>query len=118
MNVKNLLSTIAVAGLLVACNDYDPGLSDTVMDNTDEELATLTAYTRNFVNRYGSISKEQTWGFGELAELKTRYSSPNDNQWHCDRPAGYAGRRTALCGPCQFRHPALHRLCAADGGHE
>lgn len=81
MNVKNLLSTIAVAGLLVACNDYDPGLSDTVMDNTDEELATLTAYTRNFVNRYGSISKEQTWGFGELAELKTRSSSPNANQW-------------------------------------
>lgn len=81
MNVKNLLTTIAVAGLLVACNDYDPGLADTVMDNTDEELATMTAYTRNFVNRYGTINEEQTWGFGELAELKTRYSSSNANQW-------------------------------------
>lgn len=81
MSVKNLLHTIVVAGLLVACNDYDPGLADTVMDNTDEELATMTAYTRNFVNRYGTINEEQTWGFGELADLKTRASLPNANQW-------------------------------------
>lgn len=81
MSVKNLLHTIAVAGLLVACNDYDPGLADTVMDNTDEELATMTAYTRNFVNRYGTINEDQTWGFGELADLKTRASLPNANQW-------------------------------------
>jgi len=88
MKVRNLLIPVLAAGALAACNDYDPGLSDTVMDNTEDELATISAYTHNFVGRYGAMGAEQDWGFSELEEAKqTRYADPNSNMWAT--PYGY-----------------------------
>ena len=82
MNIKHLFSAAAALSLLAACSDYDPGLSEDVVDLTDEELATINEYTANFVARYGEIDPNHTWGFGELGEEQsTRASDPNSNLW-------------------------------------
>ena len=82
MNIKHLFSAAAALSLLAACSDYDPGLSEEVVDLTDEELATINEYTANFVARYGEIDPNHTWGFGELGEEQsTRASDPNSNMW-------------------------------------
>ena len=82
MNIKHLFSAAAALSLLAACSDYDPGLSEEVVDLTDEELATINEYTANFVARYGEIDPNHTWGFGELGEEQsTRASDPKSNLW-------------------------------------
>ena len=68
MNIKHLFSAAAALSLLAACSDYDPGMSENVVDLTDQELATINEYTANFVARYGEIDPNHTWGFGELGE--------------------------------------------------
>ena len=89
MNIKHLLSAAAALSLLAACSDYDPGMSDNVVDLTDEELATVNEFAANFVERYGEIDPNHTWGFGEIGSvdeelstrLGTRTNMPNNNQW-------------------------------------
>lgn len=83
MKLKNLFMTAAALTACAACTDYDPGLSDSASNLTDEEVATLQAYTTNFVERYGTIDPEQTWGFGDIgSEGSTRsVNMPNNNQW-------------------------------------
>ncbi len=84
MNIKHYLSAVAALGLLAACSEYDPGFSDKAVDLTDAEIQTLTEYTSNFVERYGDMDPNHTWGFGELAEMEemgTRLSDPKSNMW-------------------------------------
>lgn len=85
MNIKHLFLAAASLGVFAACSDYDPGLSENVVDYTDEELELIQEYTANFVERYGDIDPNHTWGFGELGSedeaLSTRGSYPNGNMW-------------------------------------
>ena len=85
MNIKHLFLAAASLGVFAACSDYDPGLSENVVDYTDEELELIQEYTANFVERYGDIDPNHTWGFGELGSedeaLSTRGSSPEGNLW-------------------------------------
>lgn len=82
MNIKHLFLAAATLGVFAACSDYDPGMSEKVIDYTDEELATIQEYTANFVERYGEIDPNHTWGFGDLGQtLDTRQSDPNSNLW-------------------------------------
>ena len=84
MNIKHYLSAFAALAMLAACSDYDPGMSDQAMDLTDAEIQTIEEYTANFVERYGEMDPNHTWGFGYLAgteEMGTRASEPNSNQW-------------------------------------
>lgn len=85
MNIKHLFLAAASLGVFAACSDYDPGMSENVVDYTDEELATIKEYAENFVTRYGEIDPNHTWGFGELGSedeaLSTRGSYPNGNMW-------------------------------------
>lgn len=69
MNIKHYLSAFAALAMLAACSEYDPGISDQVVDFTDAEIDTITKYTANFIQRYGEMDPDHTWGFGELAEL-------------------------------------------------
>ena len=51
---------------------------------TDAEIETIQEYTANFVERYGEMDPNHTWGFGELAdmeEMDTRTVNVNRNQW-------------------------------------
>ena len=84
MSIKHYLSAAAALALFAACSDYDPGISENAVNMTDAEIATIKEYTNNFVERYGEMDPNHTWGFGELAkmeEMGTRYSSPNSNMW-------------------------------------
>lgn len=84
MNIKHYLSAMAALAMLAACSDYDPGMSENAVDLTDAEIETIQEYTANFVERYGEMDPNHTWGFGELAEIEkmgTRQSYPNSNQW-------------------------------------
>ncbi|MBR6975188.1 MAG: DUF4842 domain-containing protein [Bacteroidaceae bacterium] len=84
MNIKHYLSAMAALAMLAACSDYDPGMSENAVDLTDAEIETIQEYTANFVERYGEMDPNHTWGFGELAEMEemgTRQSYPNSNQW-------------------------------------
>lgn len=85
MNIKRLFLAAATLTVFAACSEYDPGMSNNVLDYTDEELATIKEYAENFVTRYGAIDPNHTWGFGELGSedeaLSTRGSSPEGNLW-------------------------------------
>ena len=69
MNIKHYLSAAAALALFAACSDYDPGISENAVNMTDAEIATIKEYTANFVERYGEIDPNHTWGFGELADM-------------------------------------------------
>lgn len=84
MNIKHYLSAAAAITLFAACSDYDPGMSEDVVDYTDKELKVLNEYAENFAEHFGGIDPDHTWGFGEKGsedEMGTRYSSPNSNMW-------------------------------------
>lgn len=84
MNIKHYLSAAAAITLFAACSDYDPGMSENVVDYTDEELKVLNEYAENFAEHFGGIDPDHTWGFGEKGsedEMGTRISSPNSNMW-------------------------------------
>lgn len=85
MNIKHLFLAAATLGVFAACSDYDPGMSEKVIDYTDEELATIQEYTANFVERYGEIDPNHTWGFGEIGSedelMQTRIMNVNSNMW-------------------------------------
>ena len=84
MNIKHFLSAAAALTMLAACSEYDPGESGNVVDLTDAEIKTIQEYTENFVERYGEMDPNHTWGFGELAETEeigTRASDPKSNMW-------------------------------------
>lgn len=84
MNIKHYLSAAAAITLFAACSDYDPGMSENVEDYTVEEMRTIKEYEANFIERYGDIDPNHTWGFGAKGsedEMSTRYSSPNSNMW-------------------------------------
>ena len=85
MNIKHLFLAAATLGVFAACSDYDPGMSEDVIDYTDEELATIQEYTANFIERYGEIDPNHTWGFGEIGSedelIQTRIMNVNSNMW-------------------------------------
>ena len=84
MNIKHYLSAMAALAMLAACSDYDPGMSENAVDLTDAEIETIQEYTANFVERYGEMDPNHTWGFGELADMEemgTRKSEPTSNLW-------------------------------------
>ena len=82
MNIKHYLSAAAALAMFAACSDYDPGMSNQVADLTDAEIETIKEYTENFVERYGEMDPNHTWGFGEIGEeMETRASNPKSNNW-------------------------------------
>ena len=82
MNIKHYLSAATALAMFAACSDYDPGMSNQVADLTDAEIDTIKAYTENFVERYGEMDPNHTWGFGEIGEeMETRASNPKSNNW-------------------------------------
>jgi len=84
MNIKHYLSGVAALAMLAACSDYDPGMSENAVDLTDAEIETIQEYTANFVERYGEMDPNHTWGFGELAEMEemgTRAVQVERNNW-------------------------------------
>ena len=84
MNIKHFLSAAAALTMLAACSDYDPGTSGNAIDLTDAEIKTIEEYTANFVNRYGGMDPNHTWGFGVKGsedEMGTRAVQTNRNEW-------------------------------------
>ena len=87
MSIKHYLSAAAALTMLAACSDYDPGTSGNAIDLTDAEIKTIEEYTANFVNRYGGMDPNHTWGFGVKGsedEMGTRtiVAHPEKNQWY------------------------------------
>ena len=87
MNIKHFLSAAAALTMLAACSDYDPGESGNAIDLTDAEIKTIEEYTANFVNRYGGMDPNHTWGFGVKGsedEMGTRTieAHTNKNEWY------------------------------------
>lgn len=85
MSIKHYLSAAAALAMFAACSDYDPGMSNQAVDLTEAEIETIKEYTANFVERYGEIDPNHTWGFGALAstkeEMETRSVNTERNQW-------------------------------------
>lgn len=87
MNIKHYLSAAAALALFAACSEYDPGMSENVVDYTDEELKVLNEYAENFAEHFGGIDPDHTWGFGEKGSMdetlstRTSTNNPNNNQW-------------------------------------
>ena len=86
MSIKHYLSAAAALAMFAACSDYDPGMSDDVIDLTDAEIETIEEYNANFIARYGTPAEGHTWGFGAKGsedEMETRMvnSDNNSNQW-------------------------------------
>ena len=93
MNIKHYLSAAAALVLMAACSEYDPGMSNEVVDLTEAEIDTIKKYTANFVKRYGEMDPNHTWGFGELAgeEMETRTVNTNRNNWYLKYQDGSSG---------------------------
>lgn len=75
MNIKHYLSAMAALAMLAACSDYDPGMSENAINLNEAEEQLINEYTANFVQRYGEIDPNHTWGFGEIGsedEMGTR----------------------------------------------
>lgn len=73
MKIKKIqVALLLLCAMFTACNDYDPGLVESASGLTDQEVAVLKEYTRNFVARYGNIDPNHTWGFGEEGSMTTR----------------------------------------------
>lgn len=103
MNIKHYLSAAAAITLFAACSDYDPGMSGNAVDLTDAEIKTIKEYTENFVDRYGEMDPNHTWGFGDLAgteEMGTRSVNTNRNQWLSseEKVIGYDGNNQEIRG--------------------
>lgn len=84
MNIKHYLSAVAALGLLAACSEYDPGMSDQAIDLTDAEIETIEEYRANFIARYGEPAEGHTWGFGAKGsedEMGTRAVQVERNMW-------------------------------------
>ena len=84
MSIKHYLSAAAALAMFAACSDYDPGMSNQAVDLTEAEIETIKEYTENFVERYGEMDPNHTWGFGELAEMEemgTRAVQTETNMW-------------------------------------
>lgn len=84
MNIKHYLSAVAALGLLAACSEYDPGMSDQAIDLTDAEIETIEEYRANFIARYGEPAEGHTWGFGAKGsedEMGTRAVQVDRNNW-------------------------------------
>lgn len=84
MNIKHYLSAVAALGLLAACSEYDPGMSDQAIDLTDAEIETIEEYRANFIARYGEPAEGHTWGFGAKGsedEMGTRAVQVNRPMW-------------------------------------
>lgn len=84
MNIKHYLSAVAALGLLAACSEYDPGMSDQAIDLTDAEIETIEEYRANFIARYGEPAEGHTWGFGAKGsedEMGTRAVQVERNNW-------------------------------------
>ena len=82
--MKAFLLTTAVAAILAACSDYDPGLSEEAVNLNEAEEQLINEYTANFIDRYGEIDENHTWGFGEMStvdEQNTRLVNTNRNNW-------------------------------------
>lgn len=93
MSIKHYLSAAAALAMFAACSDYDPGMSNQAVDLTDVEIETIKEYTENFVERYGEIDPNHTWGFDELAgeEMETRTVNTNRNNWYLKYQDGSSG---------------------------
>lgn len=85
MNIKNFLFTAAAAAALAACSDYDPGLSEEAVNLTEAEEQLINEYTANFIDRYGQIDENHTWGFGEMGSVDEQGTRTqvqvNRNEW-------------------------------------
>lgn len=84
MNIKHYLSVAAALVMFAACSDYDAGMSENVEDYTVEELAVIKEYEANFIERYGEIDPNHTWGFGAKGsedEMGTRAVQVERNNW-------------------------------------
>ncbi len=84
MNIKHYLSAMAALAMLAACSDYDPGMSENAINLNEAEEQLINEYTANFVQRYGEIDPNHTWGFGEIGsedEMGTRHVDTQRNQW-------------------------------------
>ena len=84
MSIKHYLSAAAALVLMAACSEYDPGMSGEVVNYTDDELATIQEYAKNFKEHFGGIDPNHTWGFGEKGsedEMSTRTINVNRNDW-------------------------------------
>lgn len=68
----SVLATVTVA-LLSSCTNND------VYDPSKEGDLKKAQYEEAFINKYGTISPVQDWGFGE--NLTTRGANTNSNQW-------------------------------------
>lgn len=87
MNIKHYLSAMAALAMLAACSDYDPGMSENAINLNEAEEQLINEYTANFVQRYGEIDPNHTWGFGEIGsedEMGTRTieAHPEKNLWY------------------------------------
>ena len=87
MNIKHYLSAMAALAMLAACSDYDPGMSENAINLNEAEEQLINEYTANFVQRYGEIDPNHTWGFGEIGsedEMGTRtiVAHPEKNMWY------------------------------------
>ena len=87
MNIKHYLSGVAALAMLAACSDYDPGMSENAINLNEAEEQLINEYTANFVQRYGEIDPNHTWGFGEIGsedEMGTRtiVAHPEKNMWY------------------------------------
>ena len=82
MKMKKLLSIAAAATLLAACSDYDPGLSEEVIDYTAAEEAQIAAFESEFITRMGGVDENHSWGFPTGETRGTRAVNVNRNQWN------------------------------------
>ena len=94
MKVKNVLMMAYVVSVLVACQNVDN--VEPYSPQSQDEVAFLSKYTKNFESKFGPVNASHDWGFGlqPLAggESATRASYVNSNEWvtkyHFDVPGG------------------------------
>lgn len=82
-SIRNVAGAFATLALLFSCSEFDPGLSDQVLDYTEGQLDTLRMYTQHFNDRYGTPDPNHTWGFGESTrETRGVLTGSNGDKWN------------------------------------
>ena len=81
-----------VVSVLVACQNTD--IDEPYSPQSQDEVAFLSKYTKNFESKFGPVNASHDWGFGLQpvagTEAETRVAVVNSNEWvtryHFDVP--------------------------------
>ena len=104
MKTRNVLMMAYVVSVLVSCQNTD--IVEPYSTQSQDDVAFLSNYTKNFESKFGPVNASHDWGFGLQpvagTEAETRVAVVNSNEWvtryHFDVPGGLSTNQSSPWG--------------------